>query len=112
MCKNFSQLRCLSFFPSKTFALIRPIKYYPSAWKTEARGGPFLSDRWLKVDLGRVVTLTSVKTQGGTIGGVSGDIASFDLLYSINDALYEMAVPTDEVISVVPKHANKQYQRK
>ncbi|XP_022104967.1 uncharacterized protein LOC110986935 [Acanthaster planci] len=66
-----------------------------SAWKTLARAGPFLYDRWIKIDLGKKAYLTGVQTQGGSSAAANGDIGEFEILYSLDDTLYKAATPSD-----------------
>ena len=70
---------------------------YP-AWKTLARAGPFLYDRWLKVDLGKMSVLTGLQTQGGINPAADGDLGEFEILFSLDDTLYTAATPENNKI--------------
>ena len=69
-----------------------------TAWKTQARAGPFIYDRWLKVDLGKKSTLTGVQTQGGSSVDANGDLGKFEILYSLDDTLYIAATPANNIV--------------
>ncbi|XP_033647229.1 uncharacterized protein LOC117306813 isoform X1 [Asterias rubens] len=69
-----------------------------SAWKTLARAGPFLYDRWLKVDLGKMSVLTGLQTQGGINPAADGDLGEFEILFSLDDTLYTAATPENNKI--------------
>ncbi|XP_789232.3 uncharacterized protein LOC584274 [Strongylocentrotus purpuratus] len=70
-------------------------------WKTEARAGDYLYDRFLKIDLGRRVALSRLDTQGGARAATAtevafeGDIGKFEVLYSTDDVVYRRALATD-----------------
>nr|XP_054750773.1 uncharacterized protein LOC129256639 [Lytechinus pictus] len=70
-------------------------------WKSEARAGDHLYDRFLKIDLGRKVALSRILTQGGARAAIAeevafeGDIRMFEVRYSTDDVIYRRAQDSD-----------------
>ncbi|XP_038066909.1 uncharacterized protein LOC119736941 [Patiria miniata] len=87
-----------SFTPDPTNAAGHGARLNGPAWKTQARAGPFLYDRWIKIDLGKRAFVTGIQTQGGSSANADGDLGEFEILYSLDDTLYKAATPSDNKV--------------